>query len=248
MDSDNPKLITIVGDSLPQVSSDQKISYQETYPFLLQRMFDANKYLVKLSSRSTNQVIKQSSSDNLNTDVLYNNSEYVVIHLGIVDCAPRLFGYIEDRIVFVLSHVPVVKIFINLVIKFKSKYRRFFTKHFPKTYITRKIFKEKYSFIVKEIKNKSNPKKIFIINIADTSEKNKYRSYNFEKNILDYNKILKDIYSENSDFCELIDFHSETLKNKKLIIEDEGIHLTREGHRYLAGLIYNKIQENIKNN
>lgn len=247
MEQDNTKIITIVGDSLCQVSSDQKIFYKETYPFLLQKMFDANEYIVKLSSRSTNQVIKQSSSDNLNTDVLFNGSEYVIIHLGIVDCAPRLFGYIEDRIVFVLSHIPVIKILVGLVIKFKSKYRRFFTKNFPKTYVTRKIFKDRYSFIIKEIKEKAKPKKIFIINIADTSERNKERSFNFEKNISDYNQILKNIYLENKDSCELIDFYSETLNNKKLIVEDEGIHLTREGHLHLAGLLHERINKIIKN-
>jgi len=243
----NPKVITIIGDSLSQVSAEYKVFYQDTYPFKLQMLFDANEYHIRLRSRGTNQVVSQSLEENLNADILLNNSQYIILHLGIVDCAPRLFGYMEDRIIFVLSRLPVVKILVNALIKFKSKHRRFFTKYFPKTYVSHKIFKEKYALILKRTRETAKPKKLFIINIADTSEKNKYRSYNFEKNILEYNQILKELVDKNSDFCELVDFYSATKQNRELIIKDEGIHLSKAGHNFLAQLLHEKIQKEENN-
>lgn len=221
-------------------------SFRDTYPFLLQELLNSSKYHVVLRARGRNNVITQALEENLDGDVLFSDSKYIIFQLGIVDCAPRLFNLMEDRILFVLGREPIVKIFVNAVVKFKSKHRRFFTKHFPRTYVSKKEFKDKYAFILRETKNAVNPQKVFLINIADTNDKNNLRSFNFRKNILEYNKIIADLVVENKNFCELIDFFSATKEHKEFIVEDEGIHLTKSGHAYLAQIIYEKIQKEDK--
>ncbi len=234
------KIITIVGDSLSLPSPEKEITYKYTYPFKLQLLLGQNEYHVALRSNGRNNVLIAALRENLDRNILFNDSTYMIFHLGIVDCAPRLVGLFGDRILFVMTQVPVLKFLAKLFFKFQTKYRWFFTKYFPKTYISKKDFKEKYGFILREVKKTANPKKVFLINIADTSEKNKKKSYNFEKNILEYNKILESLASENKYFCELVDLFSATRDNKELMLED-GIHLSKEGHDFLSKILAERI-------
>lgn len=240
------KIITIVGDSLSLPSPDENISLKSTYPFKLQTMLGLDKYHVVVRSNGRNNVLTTALRENLDRNVLYNNSTYIVFHLGIVDCAPRLVGLFGDRILYVMTQVQVLKILAKLFFKFQTRYRWFFTKYFPKTYISKNDFKEKYTLILKEIREKARPKKVLILNIAETSEENKQKSYNFGKNIMDYNVILSELVKENSDLCELVDLFSETKRKKNFILAEEGIHLSREGHDYLAEILYEKIKEEDK--
>jgi lysophospholipase L1-like esterase len=239
----NIKIITIVGDSLSMVRSEGKIlhSYQDTYPFLLQESLWSNNYLVVLRSRIRNNVLTESLRENLEEDVLFNNLKYVILHLGIVDCAPRLFSLMQERILYIFSQIPILKYLSKLAWAFQSRYRRFFTKYFPKTYVSEEKFSERLGFIISEIKNKAKPEKVFIVNIADTSDSNKLKSFNFEKNIINYNKIIKNLVKENGDFCELIDFFTLTTEHKHFILSD-GIHLSKDGHLALAQNFLKKLK------
>ncbi len=239
------KIITIIGDSLSVSgnATEEKIFYRDMYPFKLQELLNPLEYYVICRSRKGNTVRSQALEDNLKSDLLFTESTYVILHLGIVDCAPRLFGLMADRILTVCMQMRIVKIFAHGLIKFKSKYRRFFTKYFPKTYVSKKDYKEKYLHILQKIKTEVKPKKVIIINIADTSKENKARSFNFEKNIIEYNAILSEVTFAYPELCQLIDFYSPTKKQKDLISKD-GIHPTKKGHIYLAKLLWDAIKRN----
>jgi len=242
MPNNDLKIITIIGDSLSMVRPANEIFYRDIYAYKLQKLVNSNEYHVVLRGRRRNNVLTQSLKDNIGDDILFNNSSYIILHLGIVDCAPRLFTLMQDRILYVFTQLPFLRSVAGLIFKFQTKYRRFFTKHFPKTYVTKEEFKEKYGFIIQEIRTKVKPKKVFVINIIDTSEENKRKSFNFDRNILEYNKVLNELVSENNDLCELIDFFSVTKENENFVL-DEGIHLSKSGHDYLAQLLYEKIKK-----
>lgn len=238
-----PKIITILGDSVSLNHSERGISYKDTYPYKLQYLLNPSKYHIRARNRGGNYVNNQALPEHIDTDILSGNTEYVIIHLGIVDCAPRLFTRLQKGVIAAMERNPVTKLFSDAAIKFKSKNRMFFTRYFPKTDVPPKMFREKYGLILQKIKESGKIKKVFMINIADTSEENKKKSYNFGKNILEYNQILKDLAGQYPGLCELIDFYSATAKRGAgLIIEQEGIHLTKEGNDYLARLLYEKIQ------
>lgn len=238
-----PKIITIVGDSLSMNFSERNIFYRDTYPFKLQYLLDPNKYHVRPRNKGGNCVDYQAKPEHLDADILSSDSEYIIFQLGIVDCTPRLFSRLQKGIIAVLCRNPITKIFTVAFIKFKQKRRRFFTKYFPKIDVSPKVFEEKYSFILKKIKESKKTKKVFIINIADADEENKQKSYNLEKNILEYNQILKELVDKNKDFCELIDIYTPSAqKDSGLIVKGEGVHLTREGNDYLVRLLCDKIQ------
>lgn len=241
--SSNLQIITIVGDSL-SISGDIKhFSYKDTYAFKLQSLLNPARYHVVLRSRIRNTVVTESFKENLYNDILYSDSKYVILHLGIVDCAPRLFSMTGEKILHVCTMSPVLKSPAGLLIKFKSRYRRFFTKYFPKTYVSKEKFEGTYKFILQQIRAVTKPKRVFIINIADTNEKNKTRFFGFEKNIREYNGILSNLVLENADLCTLIDFFSLTKKYGNLLVKD-GVHLTKRGHELLSRLLYNEFTVN----
>ena len=89
MVNNNLNVVTIISDSLGLLSSSD-CSLKDTYPYLPQeklpeiyvnfkgeRKFDTDLLLLK---------------QNIHDKLLNNNSSFVIIHLGIVDCAPRIIG------------------------------------------------------------------------------------------------------------------------------------------------------------
>jgi lysophospholipase L1-like esterase len=135
---------------------------------------------------------------------------------------------------------PVVKAPANGVILLKSKYRKFFTRHFPKTYVAKGDYEKNYRYILEQIEHVAASKHIYMINIADTNQTNKEKSFNYEKNISDYNGIINKLATENDKSRDIIDFYGVTRKDKGYILAD-GIHPSKSGHNYLARALFEKI-------
>jgi len=85
------EIITILGDSLDMPRLNENILYKDTYAYKLDSLL-GNDYLVINRSRRANTILEQANRQNINDDILSSESEYFIIHLGIVDCAPRLFS------------------------------------------------------------------------------------------------------------------------------------------------------------
>ena len=174
-----------------------------------------------------------------NTIVVHNISfvkvtvvmmSYVIIHLGICDCAPRI---ISKKEFFILNNFIPNKIktfYINL----KSNNRHFFTKYFPKVHVNIEQFETNMSLLIYSILKTKEIKKIFLISICDTNNENKHKSYNFELNIKIYNNIL-DQFKDNNKI-NLIDMYH--LSQKINLMTDDGIHISKLGHKVIANQIY----------
>lgn len=202
------KIVAIVGDSLSLPR--EGTAYRETYPFLLSEMLGDGYEVVNLS-RPRNDTGKISPRS-----VLTYQPDYTVIHLGIVDSAPRLFGKTAD---FILSHVMPEKLALKWI-RFKSRHRLWFTRIFPKTYVSLKEFARNiFNF------ERTFPRPIFV-GIMDTSPENKKRSYGFFKNIYSYNSVLSMV-----GCIGMPAFYGM-----------DGIHLNKQGHRFLAMELARKIK------
>jgi lysophospholipase L1-like esterase len=231
------KIVTIIGDSLSMVRPDCGLCIKNLYPYKLQERLGGNYYVVVRNRRANNTNI-QCEYQNLHDDVLYNDSRYMVFHLGIVDCAPRLITFPERQFFKVLG----INWRDNLYIRFKSRYRRFFTKHHQFQRVSREQFHRNFSTLINLIKQHTSVVKVFIINIADTNEYNKYRSYNYERNIYDYNEIISDVINKHNDICSLIDMYSESIMHREIMLDD-GMHINEKGHDFIAKVLYDKIQQ-----
>ena len=221
-------IITILGDSLSMARDNSGIGYKNTYSYLLNKNIGGS-FLVLNKAKRTNTVVNQSLRQHIIDDILTTEAIYYVIQLGIVDCAPRIISIFEKRILKLIKITWITKSYIKL----KSNNREFFTKYFKRTYVPIDIFEQKYRFILKTIESLPNVEKIILINIADTNQKNKSRSFNFESNILKYNKVIEQIADSNNLRIELVDLYSMTKNDPSLLLED-GIHISKKAHIKLA--------------
>lgn len=230
------EIITILGDSLSIPRSE--VSYKNTYSFQLNELL-STKFTVVNRGRRNNTVVKQIEKENLFEDILYyKESKYFIMHLGVVDCAPRVFSQTERKLLALIRPRRIA----HNIISFKSRHRYFLTKFFPKVYVSETLFRENLQLLIESIIEKTASQKIFIINIADTNERNKSRSFGFEGNIQSYNSIISEVVISNKDKIQVVDLFTFTNNNPDSLLED-GIHLSKKAHDYLANNIFNKIRK-----
>ena len=224
----NTPKIVILGDSLGMPRPNDHIKYEHTYPYLLKqtlRPFEVIPRHVR-----ANDTVRQTNEQNLLDDIIFFEPKIVIIHLGIVDCAPRIFS---KKLSKMLTLMP--QFLSQTIIKLMSKNRYFITRYFPKTYVTQSEFKKNLKKIAYTIINcRAKP---ILVEITQTNEINQTRSFNFEKNIRDYNQIIKEIATSlNATIISLNDLQDS------ILIED-GIHLNKKGHQILADRLVNSIKE-----
>ena len=227
-------VINVLGNSQAQPNLKNNLVYEDTYSYKIFRQINMDCVVIN-SAKRNNTVVNQAVSSNIDDDILSFNADYHIMQFGIVDCAPRLF---TDRQNFLLNHLPGK----NVLIRFMSKHRYFFTKRWPKVYVKKDIFREKYIFLVQTILTQTKTKKIFLINISATQDRNKQRSFRIDENIKQYNLIIEEIANKNPDKIVLIDFYSMTSKELSLVATD-GIHLAPPAHALLAKMIGQKIRD-----
>lgn len=215
-----PKRIIILGDSLAMPRPDDNIKYEDTYSYLLQ---NNNCEVINRSKRSNDSKI-QTNSQNILDDIVYLNPNIVIIHLGIVDCAPRLFTRNEARVLSVMPNY-----LSKIIISFFSKYRYIFTKIRQISYVGEVHFKKNLEYLIKKLQSLDID--ILIIKILETNQENIRRSYKFEENIHRYNLIISKI-SHNYNIREI------DINGYDNILLKDGIHINKSGHN----AIYKKLK------
>lgn len=223
--------VIIFTDSLGRPRPDLKVNstvYEDVYGYKLKKALGSEHEvdLLYIESLDTYDAIFWSQRM-----VAYRKPDIVILHIGINDCAPRIFKKGSKPIIF---NRHFKKISFNIGHRFIEKYRYHITKFLKRTYTSKKDFKKNLNDIVNEAKMYNRDVVYYAISIALPSEKLKRRSYNYEVNVLEYNEILKSIFKEN--YIEVNDL----LDRDKLLIED-GIHLTPQAHSLLAEEILKKI-------
>lgn len=231
------KTITLLGDSLAMVRPEEGILYNDTYAFKLNILLGGG-YILLNNARRANTIDSQTSLQNMQDELLYNDSHTVIIHLGIVDCAPRIFTLRERKILSLMSYFKL-GFLANYIIKFKSKRRFFFTKYCPKTYVSEDEFEKQYEYLISTLNRHENIENIIILNICDTSEINKNKSYGYKENIIKYNQIIHKITNEYSK-VRMIDMF--TLSKKDGFLLNDGVHITSKAHEIVAKELYNLIK------
>lgn len=225
-------IICILGNSLAMPVYNLELYYENTYAHKLSRDLKIVSDVVNKSQRNLT-IVDQTKKTCLEDDVLSINADYYILQFGIVDCAPRLFTQRQGKLVgFVPGH--------KILIKFMSKHRYFFTKFFPKVYVKKEKFHKQYRFLLQTIKEKTKSKKIFAINIPHTTSKLIKRSYGIEKNIIDYNSLIKEVSQQFPDDVVLIDLFQMT-KDDSTRMFDDGVHMKERTHQEISEIICENI-------
>ena len=211
--------VIIIGDSLAMPR--EGVPYESTYSGVLSKNMPDLEVINR--AKRGNDAKKQSGIQSLFDDFEVFLPSVVIMQLGIVDCAPRVFGKKAGYIVSLLPNFIRSKL-----IAFFSEHRLFFTKHFPKTYVSKEQFKLGIERLL-EMFSRQNTQ-VICISIAATTDSNNQKSFSFDKNISAYNAVQKEL-CEKYGF-EYLDFYSVS-KFTDYLLED-GIHINIKGHDYLA--------------
>lgn len=164
----------------------------------------------------------------------------LIIHAGIVDCAPRPVADITRTRI---SKLP--EFFKKIVIKYIHQNRASLIKKnngYVKTTLT--LFKDQLFEFANH--GKDNYEKIFIINICPTNATIEQRSPGFTNNIDRYNKVIDEVIFEiGSNKLRLINLNQHINQNishiDDYVVKEDGHHIHPLTHTWIAEEIIKQI-------
>ena len=196
-----------------------------TYPFLLdqslRRKFGAAAPIIferGMRRRTIEYVL-----DDWNELVELRKPQMVVVHVGIVDCAPRVFLRREASFV---ANIRVAWL-RDRIFKFTHDNRRKIVQFRRKVYVPLPRFERLVQQVVEKARA-TEVKSLVFINIIRPPDAVEERSPGFQRNVIAYNQVLEE--QTKHDFVSLIDLNR--LVNDALTVD--GIHLNERGHILLA--------------
>ncbi len=223
-----------LGDSLALPRPWDGITYEHTYPYLLNRKLTD----VGFGNRSSELIVNGSRSRTMpDAQAFWEEIEFfqpglVVIQIGIVDCAPRIFS---KRQKWVLDRL-VPRYIREKIVGFAGKRRRSLISILPpKVYTPLAVFRKAAEGIAK--RSTHIRARLAFVAIAPATERIAQRSPGIVLNIQRYNAALREVCSANS--ASFIDVHSAlSSPSPSDYLLPDGHHLGPEGHRIVAERIY----------
>ena len=224
--------ISILADSmaLPRedVGGDEML--EVTYPFLLDQSLRARfgGAAPMIFERGMRRRTIEYVIDEWNEQVELKKPEVVIVHVGIADCAPRVFLRREGAFVANIRFSWLR----NRIIKFTHDHRRRIVQFRRKVYVPLPRFERLVQTVVQKARE-TNVQSLVFINIIRPPDSVEERSPGFQNNVIAYNRVLEE--QAKHSFVTLIDLNR--------IVEDgggcekltvDGIHLNEHGHVLLA--------------
>lgn len=223
--------IVVMADSLAMArEGETNVAYEATYPYLLdqslRRRFqgDAPTVIERGMRRRTIEYVL----DEWYELVDLRRPEVVVVHVGIVDCAPRVFLRRERQFVENLRPVFLREAILNNV----HRHRSAIVNMRKKVYVDANRFNSLVGQVIERAKV-SKLRSLVIVNIITPPAEMEARSPGFIKNVGIYNQILKAHADMNG--VHLIDLDrmiKEAGGVESLTVD--GIHINDAGHAMLA--------------
>ena len=232
--------IAILADSLalPREDVGGEEMLEVTYPFLLdqslRRQFGNSAPFVY--ERGTRRRTIEYVLDDWNEQVELKKPDVVIVHVGIVDCAPRVFLRREGAFVANIR-IPWVR---DRILKFAHDHRKAIVERRRKVYVPLWRFEKLIEEVVRKARETA-VKSLVFINIIDPPDSVEERSPGFQKNVIAYNRVLQ--AQTKHDLVSLIDLnrmiHDEGGSSALTV---DGIHLNERGHVLLANELVDRIK------
>ena len=224
--------ISILADSLAlpreDVGGDDLL--EVTYPFLLDQSLRARfgGAAPLIFERGMRRRTIEYVIDEWNEQVELRKPEVVIVHVGVVDCAPRVFLRREGAFVANIRF----SWFRNRILKFTHDHRRRIVQFRRKVYVPLPRFERLVQTVVQKARETGVQSLVFI-NIIRPPDFVEERSPGFQNNVIAYNRVLQE--QTKHPFVTLIDLNGIVEDGggcEKLTID--GIHLNERGHVLLA--------------
>ena len=223
--------IVVMADSLAMArEGETNVAFDATYPYLLdqslRRRFHAEAPLVierGMRRRTIEYVL-----DEWYELVDLRKAEVVVVHVGIVDCAPRVFLRRERQFVENLRPGFLREAILSNV----HRHRRAIVKMRKKVYVPAERFNTLVAQVIEKAKQ-SKLRSLVFVNIITPPLEMDERSPGFIDNVASYNEILKT--QSKGDRVHLIDL-DQMIKAAGGVeqLTVDGIHINETGHEMLA--------------
>jgi acyl-CoA thioesterase-1 len=229
-----PKKILILADSLslPRPETHGNIRYEETYPYLL----DVS--LRERMGKDAPVVMEQGMRSRTITDVANDWQEYVtwrkpeivIVHVGITDCAPRVFSAGQRSFIERLP-IPFVR---RVLLWAVHRYRRqIISLRPPKVYTPFARYRDTLNQLV-EWRQRDDVRALVFVNIVEPPDALEQRSPGLQENVRRYNEVLGQLKSRPGvvvvDLNELIHHQG---RGEDFLLSD-GQHLSVAGNKLLA--------------
>jgi len=223
--------IVVMADSLAMArEGETNVAYETTYPYLLdqwlRQRFGSQAPLV--SERGMRRRTIEYVLDEWYELVDLRKTDVVVVHVGIVDCAPRVFLRRERQFVENLRPGFLRRFILDYV----HRHRRAVVNMRKKVYVP----PERFNALVGQVMAKakaSELRSLVIVNIITPPAEMDERSPGFIRNVGIYNEILRTHAEANG--AHLIDIDrliKEAGGVEQLTVD--GIHINEAGHKMLA--------------
>ncbi len=228
------KKIVILADSLslPRPEHLGDISYEETYPYLL----DVS--LRNLLGKNAPVVIEKGKRSRTITDVAtewqeyvsWRKSEIVIVQVGITDCAPRVF-LPKQRAFVGRIRVRAIR---EMLLKFVHKYRRQIISASPnKVYTPLQQYRDTVAKLV-ELARQDGVKALIFVKIVFPPDFVESRSPGLQENVRLYNNVLDQIKSRPGVHVVELNELIQNQEDSESHILDDGEHLSVQGNQLLA--------------
>lgn len=218
--------VIIFSDSLARPRPESKQStteYEDTYGYKLKKHFLNHEIeIIYIDSLDTIDAVYWNERM-----VAFRRPDLVFYHLGVNDCAPRIFKKNSRSI---LLKPWFRKVTFNFFMKAISILRRHLVRSLcrNKVYVKKSLFQKNLVKMMADVKLYSHECEFHFISIASQPNWLERKSPGFNRNSLEYNEIIKKIAGKN--FHDVDNYFS--CEPEDYLIYD-GIHFTKESHNKL---------------
>ena len=209
----------IIGDSLAGQRKDDGYSLDERWPSIFETKSGFSVLNLAKTYSTTNTLKK------LKKEIKRRKPDYVIIQLGIVDCVPRRLYKVETSILYRLP--DKVRFFLIKIIKKIRNQSR------SRAYVKPNKFKDNIKKFCLDMDCK-----FIYVKILSATEPLLLKNNNAGLSIIKYNKLIDEISSELINFT-FVEVKEEIVRELTL---DDGYHLNKLGHEYLADVLVNKFR------
>jgi lysophospholipase L1-like esterase len=230
--------IVLMADSLAMArEGETNVPYDATYPYLLEQSLrrrfqsDAPMVIERGMRRRTIEYVL----DEWYELVDLRKADVVVVHVGIVDCAPRVFLRRERQFVENLRPAFLRESILRNV----HQHRRAIVNLRKKVYVPVERFDKLVAQVMERAKQ-SKLRSLVLVNIITPSVEMDERSPGFIKNVGVYNEVLKSHATRaGAHLIDLDQMIRDAGGVEQLTVD--GIHINETGHAMLATEIENHI-------
>jgi lysophospholipase L1-like esterase len=227
--------VVILADSLamPRPKSEGEIRDDATYPSLLdqslRRKLGAHAPIV-IERGARRRTIEFVLADWPEL-VELKSAEVVIVHVGIVDCAPRVFMRLEHEL---LKHLRP-RALRDAILHFVHKHRRAIVRMRRRVYVPAERFRQCVLDVI-ELARASSVQSLVFVNILSPPDDLEARSPGFQQNVSAYNQILDEcVRGERLSLIDLDGLMREAGGSQKMTVD--GIHINEEGQAILARVL-----------